>query len=171
MRRINVISLFSVALLFVSGSVSAETATVDVISEGVQASDALLTIAVALPAEVVGKRISRAMLEVPIALNESQDATFNEYPLIELFQDGSEAPKQTILLEPGLNGIVRFNVTRFVREWSNTDLREFVLGAVSESNGTAFELGAAGAWPNGTKARLIIEYQDRDGTSVAADIE
>lgn len=168
MRRFNLSFLSLVVLLVASGSALAETATVNVVSQGVQASDALLTVTVALPAEVVGKRISRAVLEVPIALNESEDAIFNEYPLIELFQDGSEAPKQTILLGQGHNGIVRFDVTRFVREWSSTDSREFVLGAVSESNGTAFELGTAGAWPNGAKARLIIKYHDRDGTSVAA---
>lgn len=171
MRRFNFISIGFVALLLTAGSARAETATVNVIGEGVQASDALLTIVVALPAEVVGKRISRAVLEVPIALNESEDAAFNEYPIIQLFQDGSEAPKQTVLLEPGLNDVVRFNVTRFVREWSNTDRHEFVLGAVSESNGTAFELGTAGQWASGTKARLIIEYRDRDGTSSVADVE
>lgn len=167
MRRFNLVSLGFVALLLATASARAETATVNVAGEGVQASDRLLTIAVGLPAEVVGKRISRAVLEVPIALNESEDAAYNEYPIIQLFQDGSEAPKQTLLVERGLNGIVRFNVTRFVREWSNTDPREFVLGSVSEGNRTAFELGTAGAWPSGTKARLIIKYQNRDGTSVA----
>ena len=171
MRQFNVMSFFVIMFLLASGSALAETATVNVTSEGVQGSDRLLSIAVALPAEVVGKRISRAVLEVPIALNESDDDAFNDYPLIELYQEGSEAPKQTILLEQALNGIVRFNVTRFVREWSNTDTREFVLGAVSESNGTAFELGTAGSWANGTKARLVIRYQDRDGTSVATDAE
>lgn len=168
MRRFNVVFLVLGTTWFASGSVRAETATVNVVSQGVQSSDRLLTIAVALPAEVVGKRISRAVLEVPIAINESEEAAFNEFPLIELYQDGSELPKQTVRLEAGSDRTIRFNVTRFVREWSNTDPREFVLGAVSESNGTDFELGAAGAWATGTKARLVISYQDRDGSSVAA---
>lgn len=171
MRRFNFVFLALGAGLFTSGSVRAETATVNVVSGGVQSSDRLLTIAVALPAEVVGKRISRAVLEIPIAITESEEAAFNEFPLIELYQGESELPKQTVRLEPGYNRVIRLNVTRFVREWSNTDPREFVLGAVSESNGTAFELGTAGAWANGTKARLVIRYQDRDGTSVATDAE
>jgi hypothetical protein len=64
--------------------------------------------------------------------------------------------------------VARFDVTRFVRDWANTDARAFVLGAVSEDNDTVLSVGTVGSWPNGTKARLIIEYLDRDGTSVVS---
>jgi len=149
----------------------ARDATVNISTEDVDASDNQLAIAVSLPAGVVGKRINRAVLEVPIAMGESADSLFNEFPLLELYQDGSELPKQTVLLPSGFSGVARFDVTRFVREWSNTDAQGFVLGAVSEANATAFELGTASQWANGIKARLTIEYSNHDGQSVAVDVE
>jgi hypothetical protein len=155
--------------LFVASSALADTATFDVISENVQAADNVLTITVALPAEAVGMRISRAILEVPVSLNESANEGFNELPVLELYEEGSESPKQTILLEAEHDGIARIDVTRFVREWANTASRDFVLGAVSESNGTALDLGTAAGWPNGTKARLMVTFSDRDGASVAVE--
>lgn len=42
------------------------------------------------------------------------------------------------------------------------------MGAVSEDNDTVLEVSTVGSWSNSTKARLIIEYLDRDGSSVAA---
>lgn len=166
MRRFNVLFL---GLIAIASLAAAETASVDISSGDVENVESVLTIATALPAGAVGKRISRAVLEVAIVLGESENAAFNEFPVVELYERGSETPKQTTVLEAGLNGIARFDVTRFVRDWANTDARAFVVGAVSEDNDTVLELGSVGAWLNGTKARLIIEYHDRDGTSVAAE--
>jgi hypothetical protein len=171
MQRIILIAATLMVLALPSVGALAKDAMVDVANQDVEATDNRLAIAVALPAGVVGKRIDRAILEVPIAVGESADSRFDEFPLIELFEDGSELPKQTILLASGFDGIARFNVTRFVREWPNSDTREFVLGTVSESNATTFELGTASQWSNGIKARLVIEYSNRDGQSSTANAE
>ncbi len=161
-------SIFLIVGLFLAASASADTASVDIISENVQMDGNIMTITAALPAEAVGKRIGRAILEVPVSLNESEDDDFNALPVLELYEGGSETPKQTVLLEPGYDGIARIDVTRFVRDWPNTDSRQFILGAVSEENATAFELGTAAGWTNGTKARLTVQFSDRDGTSVVS---
>jgi hypothetical protein len=153
------------------GSAFAETATVDVPSEDVEATNGLLTITVSLPAGAVDKRLGRAVLEIPIVVGESANELFNEFPMLQLYEDGSDLPKQTVMLAQGHSGVVRIDVTRFVREWSGVEERALVLGTVSEDNDTAFELGSVGWWPNGTKARLTVEYMDRDGTSVVADVE
>lgn len=166
MRRFNTLFL---GLMLIASSVVAETATINIDSGDVESVESVLTIEAALPVDAVGKRISRAILEVAIVLGESGNSVFNELPVVELYEDGSEMPKQSTLLDPGLNGVARFDVTRFVREWANTDARAFVLGAMSEDNDTVLEVGTVGSWPNGTKARLIIEYLDRDGTSVAEE--
>jgi hypothetical protein len=166
MRRFNILLI---GLIAVASLAAAETASVDISSGDVESVESVLTIETALPAGAVGKRISRAVLEVAIVLGESENAAFNEFPVVELYEDGSETPKQTAMLETGLNGIARFDVTRFVRDWANTDARTFVVGAVSEDNDTVVQVGSVLSWPNGTKARLIIEYHDRDGTSVAAE--
>lgn len=165
MLRFNILFI---GVLLVAVSASAETETLNIGSGDVANASSVLTIETALPAGAVGKRISRAMLEVAIVVGESENAAFNEFPVVELYEDGSETPKQTALLNAGLSGVARFDVTRFVRDWANTDARAFVVGAVSEDNDTVLAVGSVGAWPNGTKARLIIEYHDRDGTSVAA---
>jgi len=146
----------------------AETATINVSSGDVEGAGSVLTIDVALPADVMGKRISRAILEVAIVVGQSENAPFNEFPVVELYEDGSETPMQTALLERGLNGAASFDVTRFVRDWANTNVRAFVVGAISEDNDTVIGVGTVGSWPNGVKARLVIDYQDRDGTNVAA---
>lgn len=165
MRRYTSVFL---AVLLMAASALAETATIDISGGDVDNVGSVLTIDTALPARAVGKRISRAVLEVAIVLGQSENAVFNELPVFELYEDGSETPGQTTLLEARLDGVARFDVTRFVRDWANTDARAFVVGAISEENDTVFEVGTVGSWPNGTKARLIINYLDRDGTSVAS---
>lgn len=165
MRRFNILFI---GFLLIGSIALAETETVDIGSGDVANVVSVLTIDTALPAAAVGKRISRAILEVAIVLGESENAAFNVLPVVELYEDGNETPKQTTLLEPGLNGVARFDVTRFVRDWDNTDARAFIVGAVSEDNDTVISVGTVGSWPNGVKARLIVEYLDRDGTSVAS---
>ena len=169
MRKNTIAIMVMLALaLGVTGAV-AETVTVTVSSQGVESADNQMVVSVALPQVVVGKRVDRVVLEVPISLGESTESAFNDFPLIELYEGGSEMPKQTALLDRGFAGSARFDVTRFVRAWSTTDARQFVLGALSESNGTVFTLGATPArWSNGEKARLIIEYRDRDGRALTS---
>jgi hypothetical protein len=150
---------------FASTRVVAADATVNVSSEDVQASGNQITVHVALPGDVVGKRIDRVILEIPITVGTSADSAFIHFPLIELDQSGSEEPKQTALLTEGFDGVAHFDVTRFVQTWSTADAREFVLGALSEGNLTVLELGAAGEWEGGVKARLIVTYSILDGVS------
>lgn len=165
-----ILFILAIILLVAFGSIGAlaDRATVDLSSEDVEASDDQIAISVALPAGVVGKRVDRAVLEVTIVLGESIDAQFNAFPLLELYEEGSELPKQTLLVASDFSGVARFDVTRFVRAWTTTDTKHFVLGSVSESNGTAVGLASSpGAWASSQKARLVVEYNDRDGTSLA----
>lgn len=83
----------------------------------------------------------------------------------------SEMPKQSVLLPASYDGVVRVDVTRFVREWSGDGARTFGLGRVSDSNGTAFGLGANAPWEGETKARLVIHYSEWDGESAATEVE
>lgn len=148
-------------IAFAAGTVSAKRTAINVPSENVEASEGLLTIDVALPAGVVGQRIDRAVLEVPIAVGESADAAFNAFPMIELYQVDNAEAKQTVLLAANHGGLVRIDVTGLVRTWTTTDARQFVVGIVSRNNKTVFEQQAHAAWPSGTKARLVVEYRDR----------
>jgi hypothetical protein len=152
-------------MLFVSALAIAEDATVNVASEDVQSSDNQITVQVALPEAAIGKRIDKVILEVPISVGASADSAFIRFPLIELSQSGSEEPKQTALLAEGFNDIASFDVTRFVQPWSTTDEHEFVLGALSEANGTVLELGTAAGWDTGVKARLVVKYSSLAGAS------
>lgn len=166
MRLFNV--LFFAGLLLAPHA-HAETHTINIGSGDVTSEGSVLTIETGMPPAALGMRISRAILEVAIDLGESENDAFNGLPVVELYEDGSETPMQTELLEPGLNGAARFNVTRFVRDWADSNTRVFIVGAVSEDNDTVVQLGSVAEWGNGTKARLIIEYQDRDGTSVVQE--
>jgi len=168
MRTFNVIVLFVVAMLSF-GSAVAETTRVDVGNEDVESSERLLTITVALPSGAIGKRIDKAVLEVPVTLVESPDSAFNDFPVLELRENGSEAPKQTVLLEKGFAGIARFDITRLVRGWANTDAHQIMLGALAESNGTTFGLGEAAQWSVGTKARLIVDCSELKGERVSSN--
>ncbi|MCI0452336.1 MAG: hypothetical protein L0Z51_08080 [Candidatus Latescibacteria bacterium] len=166
------IKLFLTVVIAVAcvGVAHGETAIVNVPAEDVSTSDSVLTISVTPPSATIGKRVDRAFLEVVIEIDESANDDFNDFPILELYQEGSEMPKQTLLLSAGHDGVVRLDVTRFVRGWSGNEARTFVLGRVSEDNATAFSLGTDGPWGS-AKARLVTRYSNRDGTSVAADVE
>ncbi len=166
------IPMVALALILVSSTAFAETATINTAREDVQANDNVIEVLVALPTAIVGKRVDRAILEVALSLGESVDSLYNEFPLVEVSEDGSGLPKQTVLLARNFAGVARFDVTRFVRAWSTTETRQFVLGALSESNGTAIELGPTPAgWAGGQKARLLVEFRDRDGASPDSQVE
>jgi hypothetical protein len=169
MRQIKLLSSVLLVMACI-GVAHSEVAVVNVPAESVTTSDSVLTISVTPPSATIGKRVDRAFLEVVIEIDESANDDFNDFPILELYQEGSEMPKQTLLLSKGHDGVVRVDVTRFVRAWSDDGARTFVLGRVSEDNATAFSLGAGGEWGS-AKARLVVRYSNRDGTSVAADVE
>lgn len=168
MRRLKAIVLFLALDLLSFGSIRAESTRVDVAGEDIKSSGRFLTITAVLPSGVVGKRIDRAVLEVPITLVESEDSAFNDFPLLELRENGTDGAKQTFLMEKGFVGIARFDVTRLVRGWNSTRTHAIVLGALAESNGTVFALGQAAQWSGGTKARLVVDYSMLGGESVRA---
>lgn len=172
MKHSILVAGLGLALLLVSSMVLAKTATINAGGEDVQAANDMIEVSVALPGGVVGKRVDRAILEVALSLGESVDSLYNHFPLVQVSEYASELPKQTVLLARNFAGIARFDVTRFVRAWSTTDAHQFVLGALTEANGTAIELGSTPAgWAGGQKARLVVEFQDRDGTSLTSQVE
>jgi hypothetical protein len=140
----------------------AERVVVEVPSENVAASTGLLTIDIALPAEVVGKRVDRCFVELPIVVGESTDAAFNTFPMVELYEASNPELRQTVLLLAEHRGLLRIDVTNLVRAWTTVDTRQFVVGTVSEDNKTVFEIETYGGWATGTAARLVVEYRNRD---------
>jgi len=169
MRTLILFGLILVCFVFSVAIALAEEATVDITSDNVMVSDSLLTIAVALPGDAVGKRVDSAVLEIPLTVSESADSAFILFPLVEIRESGSDTPKKTILLTEAFSGVARIDVARFVRAWSTTDEHDFLLGALSEGNATVFELGTQPEWASGVKARLVIRYSSLDGGSAAAD--
>jgi len=168
MKRI-ICALLTLAIVVAfSSTVVGEESIILIGDDDVTVGDNQVTIAVVLPASAVGVRINRAVLEVPITLSESAEAAFNDFPLLELAELGSETPKQTILLKAGFDGVARFDITRFAREWSDTDAHELVLGVLSESNETSFDVGTAATWDSGIRARIVLSFSSLDGASATS---
>lgn len=154
--------------LVLAVTVAADEAVIDLEGDGVVAGNRQVAITVSLPPRLVGSRINRAVLEVPLKIQQGANSTFADFPLIELVEPGSELPKQTELLVTSFDGIARFDITRLVKTWVDASDHELVLGALSEKNGTSMNLRVASEWNSGVKARLIISFSTLTGAGAAS---